>query len=251
MKSFLALIALLLAASVNAKGVEVSFKTLDDVTIYGDVYALGDTPKSAPLILLFHQGGGDARGEYLPLASRLAGEGYILLAIDQRSGGDRFGMTNRTLAGVEGEEYSYCDAYPDLEAALQFALDSGYTGKIAAWGSSYSAALVFRLATEHSSDIDTVLAFSPASGEAMTGCRPEPYSEKLTQSLLVLRPDREMEIPSVRSQIELFAEHGHQTYVATPGVHGSSMLNAARVEGSTENTWKVVLDFLADSFAQQ
>jgi len=220
-------------------------------SIYGDVYTLPGTPKSAPLILLFHQGGADARGEYVPLVARLLDQGYNLLAIDQRTGGDIFGGANRTLGDNQDNDYSYCDAYPDLEAALQFALDSGYTGAIAAWGSSYSAALVFRLASEHPGEIDTVLAFSPASGEPMVGCRPEPYSEKLTQPLLALRPGREMEAASVRKQMDLFAKHGHQTYVANAGVHGSSMLNSARVEGSTEETWKVVLEFLAKVFAEQ
>ena len=251
MKSFLPLIALLFGASVDAKGLEVTFKTSDGVTIYGDVYTVPDTPKSAPLILLFHQGGGDARGEYTPLVSRLLGQGYNLLAIDQRTGGDIFGGTNRTLADIQDNNYSFCDAYPDLEAALQFALDSGYTGAIAAWGSSYSAALVFRLASEHPGEIDTVLAFSPASGKPMAGCLPEPYSDKLTQPILALRPGSEMEAASVREQMDLFAEHGHQTYVANPGVHGSSMLNSARVEGPTENTWNVVLEFLAKVFAEQ
>ena len=45
-------------------------------------------------------------------------------------------------------------------------------------------------------------------------------------------------------QVELFQEHGHQTYVADPGVHGSSMLNETRVGSSTEATWTVVLNFL-------
>ena len=250
-KPLFILIALLAAALANAKGLEVSFQTSDDVTIYGDLYQAGDTPKSAPMILLFHQGAGDARGEYMPLVSRLVSQGYNLLAIDQRTGGNRFGHENRTVAGIQDMEYSYCDAYPDLEAALEYAIDSGFTGKFAAWGSSYSAALVFRLASEHPNEIDTVLAFSPASGKAMAGCQPELYSDKVTQPLLALRPIGEMEPPHVGEQMKLFAEHGHQTYVADPGVHGSSMLNSARVEGSTEETWQLVLEFLDKSFDEQ
>ena len=249
MKTILLLMALLPASLANANGVEVSFKTSDNITIYGDLYQVADTPKSAPMILLFHQGAGDARGEYMPLVSRLVGQGYHLLAIDQRTGGNRFGHENRTVAGIQDTEYSFCDAYPDLEAALKYALDSGFSGKIAAWGSSYSAALVFRLASEHPDEIDTVLAFSPASGQALAGCRPEPYSDKVTQPLLALRPISEMEPPQAGEQMKLFEEHGHQTYVADPGVHGSSMLNSARVGGSTEETWQLVLEFLTKSFA--
>ena len=65
--------------------------------------------------------------------------------------------------------------------------------------------------------------------------------------MLVLRPASEMELEHVSMQLELFGGLGHQTYVAEPGVHGSSMLNPDRVRGDVETTWQVVLDFLADS----
>jgi len=242
---FLTIIVSLAITSVGyAKGQEIQFQTSDAITVYGDVYRMADTPKSAPVILLFHQGGGDTRGEYSPLVVRLIEQGYNLVAIDQRRGGDRFDGKNRTLAGVGDTEYSYCDVYPDLEGALQFAREYGFSGKTAVWGSSYSAALVFKLGTEHPDEIDAVLAFSAASGEPMDGCRPEPYSERITQPVLALRPIREMEVPYVPGQMKLFQEHGHQIYVADPGVHGSSMLNETRVGASTEATWSVVLAFL-------
>ena len=238
------LFAFVISASGHAKGLEISFATEDGVIVYGEVYNVADTPMTAPVILLFHQGGGDTRGEYSPLVSRLLDEGYNLLAIDQRRGGDRFGGVNRTLAGVGDTEYTYCDVYPDLEGALQFATEYGFSGKTAVWGSSYSAALVFKLGVDHPEQIDAVLAFSAASGEPMNGCEPEPYSEQITQPVLALRPIRELEVPYVPGQMKIFQEHGHQTYVADPGVHGSSMLNETRVGSSTEAAWTVVLEFL-------
>jgi pimeloyl-ACP methyl ester carboxylesterase len=42
------------------------------------------------MFLLFHQGGASARGEYGPIIPRLLSAGYHVLAVDQRSGGDRF-----------------------------------------------------------------------------------------------------------------------------------------------------------------
>jgi len=134
---------------------------------------------------------------------------------------------------------------PDLEAALTFARAEGFTGPTAAWGSSYSAALIFKLGVDHPDEIDAIVAFSAASGEPMAGCMPEPYSAEITQPVLALRPSREMEVPYVPGQMALFEQHGHQTYVADPGVHGSSMLNASRVGAPTDDTWNVVLDFLA------
>lgn len=241
--------SLCLAAFANAATSEVSFATSDGITVFGEVYQAEGIPKSAPLILLFHQGGGDSRGEYTPLVPRLLDAGYNLVAIDQRRGGDRFAGVNRTLQGLGDTEYSYCDVMPDLEAALAFARAEGFSGPAAAWGSSYSAALVFKLAVDHPDDINAVLAFSAASGEPMAGCMPEPHSAAVTQPVLALRPVNELQVPYVPGQMELFREHGHRTYVADPGVHGSSMLNPDRVGAPTDETWAVVLQFLDESLS--
>lgn len=249
MKTLTLVVSLALVTFAHAKGTEISFETEDGVTVYGEVYKSADAPMSAPVILLFHQGAHNSRAEYEPIVPRLLDAGYHAVAIDQRRGGDRFGGANRTLEGVGDAEYSYCDVYPDLKGTLQFAKDYGFTGKVAAWGSSYSAALVFKLGVDHPDDIDAVLAFSAASGEPMEGCMPEPYSERITVPVLALRPAREMEVPYVPGQMKLFAEHGHQTYVADPAVHASSMLNETRVGSSTEATWAVVLDFLETNLA--
>ena len=247
MKKILTLIAALaISSAAVAETTSVTMQAADGVTVYGEIYTAPGIPKSAPLILLFHQGGGDSRGEYTPLVPRLLDAGYNLVAIDQRRGGDRFDGENRTLAGVGNTEYSYCDVVPDLEAALAFAREQGFSGKTAAWGSSYSAALIFILGVDHPDEIDAIIAFSAASGEPMSGCMPESYSETIRQPVLALRPSREMEVPYVPGQMKLFEEHGHQTYVANPGVHGSSMLNEARVGAPTDDTWRVVLEFLAD-----
>jgi alpha-beta hydrolase superfamily lysophospholipase len=225
---------------------EVSFRTSDGVTVFADLHLTrGD--KKAPLILLFHQAGGDARGEYGTIVPRLLKRGFHVLAVDQRVGGERFGGTNRTLAGIEGASYGYCDAYPDLEAALAFVQARGFTGKRVAWGSSYSAALVIRLAAEHADELSGVLAFSPASGEPLKDCLPEAYADSLEIPVLALRPASEMKRESVRVQLERFGKLGMKTYVADPGRHGSSMLVRERVEGDVEPTWSVVLHFLDDA----
>ncbi len=151
------------------------------------------------------------------------------------------------MAGLERQDYGYCEAYPDLEAALRYARNSGFEGGLAIWGSSYSAALVFQLGAKHQGDINAVLGFSPASGTPLADCALQPYLDSLTMPVLALRPQREFEIESVRAQMKKFTAHGMQTYVADPGVHGSSMLNADRVGASTEAAWAVVLDFLAAS----
>ena len=237
------LAALTVALAATAKPVEVSFETADGVRVFGDVYQSA-AGKSAPIVLLFHQAGGDARGEYQQIAIRLLDQGYNVIAIDQRSGGDRFGGVNRTVAALDHAEFGYCDVYPDLEAALVHARKSGFSGRLAVWGSSYSAALVFQLGAKHGEEIDAILGFSPAAGPPLADCALRPYLDDLAVPALALRPQREYEIDSVQNQMEEFDRMGVQTYVADPGVHGSSMLSDERVQASTDGTWSVVLDFL-------
>ena len=243
---FVVLLCLLLARTAAAGPQEVSFEAADGVQVFADLYA-SEAGKAAATILLFHQAGSDARGEYAHIAVRLMENGYNVLAIDQRSGGDRFGGVNRTMAGLERQDFGYCEAYPDLEAALSFMLGDGYDGPLAVWGSSYSAALVFQLAARNSADVDAVLGFSPASGPPLKDCALAPYLDQLDKPILALRPQNEFEVESVQLQMQEFENRGVQTYVSDPGVHGSSMLNADRVGESTEATWEVVLKFLDDS----
>ena len=141
----------------------ISFTASDRVQVFADYYSAGS--KAKPLILLFHQAGSN-RGEYATIGPTLASLGFNALAIDQRSGGDAWGRTNETVKHL-GKSTDYGEALLDLEAALQWAKSSGQTRSILVWGSSYSAALVFLLATEHRREIKAVLAFSP--GEYLRG----------------------------------------------------------------------------------
>ena len=150
-----------------------------------------------------------------------------------------------TEAALDKTDYGYCEVYPEIEAALNYAMSSGFSGPLAVWGSSYSAALVFQLGAKNEPSVDAILGFSPASGGPLAECAPSLYLAELSVPALALRPQSEFENPSVQKQMEEFELHGVETYVADPGVHGSSMLVAKRVDGSTEKTWRVVLDFLA------
>lgn len=224
------------------KSREVTFNSKDGIKLYADIYE-SKKGKSAPLIMLFHQGGGDVRGEYAPIIPKLLKQGYNVMATDVRQGGSRFG-TNRTMANIK-QEFGYCDAYPDLEAALDFAKAQGFSGKKIAWGSSFTAALVFQLASKRGNDLAGILGFSPASGGPMTACKPSLYAKDVKIPALGIRPRREMRTGII--QFTEFKKHGIQTYVAENGVHGSSMLVEARVKGDVEAHWKKVLAFIADS----
>jgi len=222
---------------------EISFLTTDSVLVYGN---LEGQEKEALTVILFHQARSNARGEYGSIIPQLRGNGYNVLSIDQRSGGQLFGSYNRTVAGMGLNGSTYCDAYPDLEATMDFFSKQDLQGKVAIWGSSYSAALVLKLAHDHPETIDAVLAFSPASGDPMGECQPNGYFDTLDMPVLVLRPESEMEYDSVKEQFELVRQSGHQVYVAKGGVHGSSMLVEERTNASVTDTWGVVLKFLGE-----
>lgn len=247
-------ITLLLLVSAGGTCKEVSFVTDDGVSVFAELTHAADRGPEAPIVILFHQAGGDGRGEYSPIVPRLHAAGYHTLLVDQRVGGDRFGGVNRTLAERGETDEGYCDAYPDLVAALDFVIENGHRGPIALWGSSYSAALVIRLGAERGGDVDAVLAFSPASGGPMKDCQPGEVLSQLDVPVLALRPENEFEIESVQRQMADFESHGLQTYVANfesgRGSHGSSMLVPDRAGSNTDATWNVVLDFLDDAFTR-
>ncbi len=224
---------------------EINFYTPDSIKIFGDLYTVN---KEQSTILLFHQGGSNARGEYGPIIPKLVQKDFNVLAIDLRSGGQYYGSYNRTLANIPtnrfGDGYGYCDAYNNLESALDFVNDSGFSGHKIIWGSSYSATLAIQLANNRPNDIAGVLAFSPASGGSMKNCLPDVYFETLKLPLLLLRPPNEMKSENSILQFELAKTYNHQTFVPQYGVHGSSMLVEDRVGNNVDETWDIVFSFL-------
>lgn len=233
------------STSVLPDSGETTFPATDGGSVVADVHRAIAGP-SAPLLILFHQGGGDVRGEYGPIVPRLTGEGYHVLAVDLREGGDLFGSTNRTLALRGGRGSGYCGAYPDVEGALDHARAVGFDGPIVVWGSSFSGALALRLASERGDELAGVVAFSPAGGPPMQGCMADDFAPGVSVPTLCVRPASEAARESVIAQTERFRGFGFETYVADPGVHGSSSLVPDRVEGDTEATWERTLRFLAD-----
>jgi dienelactone hydrolase len=227
------------APAIAAGPAAIWLKAEDGVAIRGDLYALeGDDSKSAPVILLFHQAGSN-RGEYAEIAPRLNALGFHALAIDQRSGGERWGLENETVAKL-GESTKYLAALPDLEAALKWKAESGYGGKTLVWGSSYSASLVLLLAAEHGA-VDGVLSFSP--GEYL-GTRTDEVREaaaSVSQPVLVLAPANERD--RAKPVFDAIPAEDKQFVVPEEAVHGSSMLVPGRNPGA-ERIWPAVQAFL-------
>ena len=218
-------------------------RSSDGTVLYGDHYRAA--APAATTVVLFHQAGGDARGEYGEIARRLQAEGHEVFAWDARGGGDRFGSPNRTVAALaEPFEGGYCDAYPDLEAGLRYAFLQGSGGPLFVVGSSYSAALAVRLAAEHGNLLSGAVAFSPAPG-SMGSCAVTTWLPKVDGTpLLVLRPRSETENEAVAAQTALLEAGGVEVFVG-PGAHGASMLHAGR-SGDVGATWERLKAFLAN-----
>jgi alpha-beta hydrolase superfamily lysophospholipase len=235
----LLLASLLLSASA-AMAETVTITAADGGRVYGEFWPATDP--NAPLILAFHQAG-SSHAEYAPLAPRLNRAGFHVLAIDQRSGGNEFGGKNRTVAAL-GRSTSYDAALADLEAALVWGKAKANRAPVLVWGSSYSAALVFRLAAKHPSDVAGLLAFSP--GEYL-GKKDAVRAAAQTVRLPVFidQSSDADEIEQSRLILLATASSDKTQFVPTVnGVHGSATLRTDRNAAGAEENWAAVLSFL-------
>lgn len=222
---------------------------VDHGGLFLDRYEHSET--EAPVLVLFHQGGGSARGEYGFLIADLLEAGFHVIAADLHGGGDRFAFANRTLAHwPEPDGFSYCDALSQVSAVLEYVRNWKPQSPLIAWGSSYSGALVLHAAVNNPGLIERVAAFSPASGQPMAGCSADAdLAGRLNLPVLLARPERELELPSVAAQVTDFRNAGHEFMVVAEGVHGSSMLNPVRV-ANPQQLRRTVIEFLSAASSQ-
>lgn len=242
--SGLLMVLSLVVGIAKLQAAEVITTTIDDVTVYGETYFEG-LDATAPLILLFHQARSNGRGEYAELANWLNAEGYRVIAWDQRSGGNTYGESNRTNQGLQkGIKKGNCDAYPDLQAALEYSLEQGLADKVFIVGSSYSAALVVQLAAKNIESVSGVVAFSPAAGGSMAKCRARDWIEQVQAPVFVLRPDSEMKRQSSQRQRDIFTSSGARFHIVEDGVHGASMLVDSRTKKDMHESRALVVQWL-------
>jgi dienelactone hydrolase len=195
---------------------QIEFDATDHKKVYADFYP-STTPNSEKVILMFHQAGSNA-GEYETIEPVMADLGYNCIALDQRSGGDMWGRSNRT--ATKSGTGNYLAAYKDLAGAVDYAHSKNYT-TIIAWGSSYSSSLVFKLASEDST-IKAVISFSP--GEYMDDKSiVQKWASKVTVPVFfACTPD---ELTDGRQQIFDAIPSDTKVLASFPdGVHGSSTL---------------------------
>jgi alpha-beta hydrolase superfamily lysophospholipase len=223
---------------IGVRAESLTFKAADGVVVHGDAVAAEGPARG--VILLFHQAGSNHL-EYAPIAPKLAKLGWTSLAIDQRSGGDLFGGHNQTVEQVGGVA-SFEAALPDLEAALVFARSRWPGQPIIAWGSSYSAALVFILAARHAGEIDGVMAFSP--GEYLTGLSVAQAAAKVSVPVYVTSAADPAEERAAKDILQASPADIKLQFLPSHGAHGSSTLREDSDPAGYGQNWQSVEAFL-------
>ena len=210
---------------------QIEFPAKDGHKVYADFYP-SDTPNSEKVVLMFHQANSNST-EYEGIALTIISLGYNCIVLDQRAGGDMWGKDNRTVS--KSGSGSTMDAYSDLLGALDYAHSLNYTS-IIAWGSSYSASLAFKLASENP-EIKAVLAFSP--GEYFDDKSiVKSWASKVTVPVLFactkdeLADDRQDLYNAIPSDSKVLASFDG-------GVHGSSTLLPEKSKAAGEYMDKV------------
>ena len=235
---------LLLLAMISAPamaGSDMTFQGSDGQTVHATLSpatAQADSDKKA-VVLLFHQAGAN-RHEYDPVVPRLTPMGFDTLAVDQRSGGDKFGHSNQTVH-ERGGSSDYQAAYPDLEGAVAWAQRHHYQTIIAV-GSSYSSALVLQLAAAPDNGLTAAAAFSP--GEYFDP--PDLIKNAVAHARVPLYITTD---PAEENNVDEILSHGDGSritrYQPEHGVHGASTLVADRDPAGYRANWNNFKKFMA------
>lgn len=212
----------------------------DSLEIIADIYI---TEKNKlPIILLFHQAG-YSRGEYIETAPKLNKLGFTCIAIDQRSGNEINGIVNESFKKAKAKNLptEYTDAKTDLDAALNYAKQNFPNKKVILWGSSYSASLVFILATENPEITSAVMAFSPGEYFKYSDKTIAEYAKNVTCPVFVTSAKNEHK--DWNDIFEAIPKGNKTSFLPeTKGKHGSQAL--WEVNSGSKEYWKAVNEFL-------
>lgn len=248
---FLFALTLLLGGGPVSAQKTITFPSRDSLMITADLY-IAHPDLHAPLIVLFHQAGW-SRGEYREIAPKLNALGYNCMAVDQRSGEGINDVPNETArrAARTGRGTTYPDARQDMVAALNFARAHYAKGKLIAWGSSYSAALVLQIAGSEPGLVDGAVAFAPGEYFGRFG-KPDNWIGQAAKNIRV-----PVFITSARDERDRWAA----IFQAIPGENkGSYLPETAGNHGSralwekfpdSPGYWQAVTAFLKKYFPQR
>ncbi len=205
----------------------ITFTAKDGLEVSADLYLTDHS--QGPFIILFHQAGW-SRGEYLEIAPKLNALGYNCLAVDQRSGEQVNGIMNLTAkrAKEQGLSTHYPDALPDMLAAIAYVKATYQPQKLILWGSSYSSALVLKIAGDEPTIADAVLAFAP--GEYFKGFGQA--EDWITQSA------KHIKIPAFITSAKKEHEYWKGIFEAIPGTTKRSFLPASEGNHGSRALWE-------------
>jgi alpha-beta hydrolase superfamily lysophospholipase len=135
---------------------QITLKTTDGWTIYGDMLRPIDKPLGA--VIMLHQRGGSA-ADWKLLSEGLRKAGIASLAIDQRGSGRSVG------AKSESGDNAPWQTSGDIEAAVKYLKDHNFRGHIGIVGASYGAnnALIYAGSPSHVLDVQAISLFSPGA----------------------------------------------------------------------------------------
>lgn len=234
---------ILFSLSLNGIAQTIEFESEDGLVITADLYLTSNDDE--PFIILFHQAGW-SRGEYLEIAPRLNALGYNCMAVDQRSGKEVNDVENETAkrALAKSLAQDYPDALPDMYAAIKYVKDNYKYEKLILWGSSYSSALVLKIAGDNPGIADASLSFAP--GEYFT--RYGKSEDWITQSAKNIKAP--VFITSAKNEhaywkgiFEVIQSDNKQSFLPdTDGNHGSRAL--WKQFDDSADYWKTVEAFL-------
>ena len=224
---------------------KVSFASEDGLRVTADLYVAHAA--KAPFIVLFHQAGW-SRGEYREIAPRLNKLGFNCMAVDQRAGKGVNGVNNETAARARrsGKSTTYVDALPDMRAALRYVRKHYASGKVLAWGSSYSSALVLVVSAQNPQLVDGTLSFAPGEyflrfGKSARWIRDS--AAKIQKPAFITSARNERKNWSGIVAAIPHKVHRSQYLPSSKGQHGSRAL--WRKFSDSAGYWNAVIEFLA------
>ena len=229
---------------------DITFSSADGLLISADRYTPHPSD-TTPLIMLFHQAG-SSRGEYNEIAPRLNQLGFNCIAVDLRSGEYSRGKDNETAirASKKNLPTSYADALPDVITALQYARKNYPHSKVIAWGSSYSAALVLKVAGDYPRLVDGVIAFSPGEyfhhlGKSKTWIRDS--AKNIRSSAFITSAKSEADDWAPFYEV-IDAQYRQGFIPETAGKHGSKALWKKQADSAAY--WQALTTFLKTHFGK-
>lgn len=197
----------------------IEFPSKDGLLITADMYP---AEHSSGMILLCHRSHFN-RGEYREIAPKLNKLDWSCLAIDQRSGMTVLGTINETYlrAKASGKKTGYLDAKPDIRSAINYAFKMNQNKPVIVVGSSYSASLALLIASEDSSKLAGVVAFSP--GEYLKGVKLADALDRLHVPTLVFSSLQE--VNDTKALLQTADQRYIRQYVPeSMGAHGARVL---------------------------